>query len=163
MAKIVANAAGFTEEHSDQGFKDVPTTHTFYVYIQRLASRGIVSGYNDLSHCSEDTGAPCFLPDAFVTRGQMSKFVSEAADFNEPVLLTAQAFSDVPSADTFWLYIERLSGRSVVGGYACGGEGEACDDQNRPYFHPTADVTRGQASKFVGLAFFPGCQTPAGK
>jgi hypothetical protein len=93
----------------------------------------------------------------------MSKFVALAAEFDEPVSPTTQSFTDVPTTDTFWAYIERLSGRGVVGGYACGAENEECDGQNRPYFRPTANVTRGQASKFVSLAFFPNCETPARK
>lgn len=162
MAKVVSNAAAFSEAHDEVTFADVRTTHTFYIYIQRLAARGVVSGYNDPGRCLNGA-APCFLPDALVTRGQMSKFVVLAAGFNEPVPSTSQTFQDVPSTDTFWAYVERLSGRGVVGGYACGGENEECDEQNRPYFRPTANVTRGQASKFVSLAFFPNCEAPARK
>jgi hypothetical protein len=162
MAKVVSNAAAFSEPHDDVTFADVPTTHTFYIFIQRLASRNVISGYNDPARCLNGV-APCFLPDALVTRGQMSKFVALAAEFDEPVSPTTQSFTDVPTTDTFWAYIERLSGRGVVGGYACGAENEECDGQNRPYFRPTANVTRGQASKFVSLAFFPNCETPARK
>jgi pimeloyl-ACP methyl ester carboxylesterase len=157
MAKIVSNAAGFDEAHSDVTFTDVGTDHTFYVFIQRLASRGVVGGYNDPSKCPNGA-APCFLPGALVTRGQMSKFVAEAADFNEAVPPDTMSFADVPPTDTFWVYIQRLSGRGVVSGYACGGAGEECPGI---YFRPAANVTRGQASKFVSLAFYPNCETPA--
>lgn len=157
MAKIVSNAAGFDEPHAGVTFTDVPATHTFYIFIQRLASRGVVSGYNTQDRCPA-TGAPCFQPEALVTRGQMSKFVALAAAFTEPVPAGQQSFVDVPSSDTFWQYIERLSTRGVVGGYSCGGAGEPCPGS---YFRPNNFVTRGQASKFVSLAFFPNCQTPA--
>ncbi|HEX8217915.1 MAG TPA: S-layer homology domain-containing protein [Chloroflexia bacterium] len=157
MAKIVSNAAGFDESHAEVTFTDVPATHTFYIFIQRLASRGVVSGYNTQDRCPA-TGAPCFQPEALVTRGQMSKFVALAAEFNEPVPAGQRSFADVPTSDTFWQYIERLSTRGVVGGYSCGGAGEPCPGS---YFRPTNFVTRGQASKFVSLAFFPNCQTPA--
>jgi len=33
--------------------------------------------------------------------------------------------------------------------------------QNRPYFRPIANVTRGQPTKIVGNTFFPSCQTPS--
>lgn len=160
MAKVVSNAAGFSEAHSSQTFTDVPTSHTFYLFIERLASRNIVSGYNDPARCPSGQ-APCFLPGALVTRGQMAKFVSEGASFTEGVPPNRRTFADVPSTNTFWLFIERLAGRDVVSGYQCGTSSEPCDNQSRPYFRPGAPVTRGQASKFVSLAFFPNCQTPA--
>ena len=87
----------------------------------------------------------------------MSKFVSEAADFNEVVPQSTRSFEDVPNSDTFWQYIERLARRGVVSGYGCGRVGEPCPGT---YFRPANNVTRGQSAKFVSLAFFPGCQTP---
>jgi hypothetical protein len=54
----------------------------------------------------------------------------------------------------------RLSNHQVLSGYPCGGEGEPCDDINRPYFRPYNEVTRGQASKIVANAFYPNCETP---
>jgi S-layer homology domain len=158
MAKIVSNAAGFSEPHTEVTFTDVPVTHTFYIFIQRLASRNIVAGYSDSIHCAS-TGAPCYLPDAHVTRGQMSKFVAIAAGFVDPTPAGQQTYTDVHNTDPFWQYIEQLSRRGVVGGYTCGSPGEPCDNLKRPYFRPGALVTRGQASKFVSLAFFPNCQT----
>jgi hypothetical protein len=157
MAKIVSNAAGFSEPHSEVTFTDVPTTHTFYIYIPRLASRNVVSGYNSADKCP-DTGAPCFRPDALVTRGQMSKFVALAAGFNEEVPSNTRSFADVPNTDTLWQYLEQLYSRAVVNGYACGGTGEPCPGL---YFRPINNVIRGQSAKFVSLAFFPNCQTPA--
>ena len=158
MAKVVANAAGYVENHTNVTFTDVPATHTFYIFIQRLASRGVVSGYSDPSRCSNGQ-APCFQPEAPVTRGQMSKFVAVAANFTEAVPPNQQTFRDVLPPDTFWQYIERLASRAIVGGYVCGSNGEPCPGT---YFRPAEPVTRGQASKFVALAFFPNCDTLAG-
>ena len=45
LSKIVANAAGFEEPHTNQTFQDVPTGSTFYLYVERMASRGIIGGY----------------------------------------------------------------------------------------------------------------------
>jgi len=47
----------------------------------------------------------------------------------------------------------------VMGGYACGGEGEPCGPGNLPYFRPNANATRGQVAKINSNTFFPGCQT----
>jgi hypothetical protein len=77
--KIVSNAAMFTEPPTGQTFEDVPPSHPFYEWIQRLASRGIMGGYN----CG-GPGEPCvppgnrayFRPYNNVTRGQSAKIVA---------------------------------------------------------------------------------------
>jgi hypothetical protein len=63
----------------------------------------------------------------------------------------------------FYVWIQRLASRGIMGGYPCGGEGEPCDDQDRPYFRPFNNVTRGQSSKIVAGAFLPNCQTPGSR
>ncbi len=88
----------------------------------------------------------------------VSKIVANAAQINTQV--SGQTYTDVPTDSPFYLFIERLSLLNVMGGYPCGGEGEPCDAQNRPYFRPGNSVTRGQAAKIVGNTFFPNCQTP---
>jgi hypothetical protein len=90
------------------------------------------------------------------------KIAVESAGFSDPVPNTQQTFTDVPPGHTFWLYIERLlmSRPDAISGYLCGGPGEPCDSQNRPYFRPNNGVTRGQASKIVSNTFFPGCDPP---
>jgi poly(hydroxyalkanoate) depolymerase family esterase len=45
LAKIVSGAAGFSDPVSGQTFADVPAGSTFYAYIERLASRQVMSGY----------------------------------------------------------------------------------------------------------------------
>jgi hypothetical protein len=75
ISKIVSNAAGFGEPPGAQMFEDVVPGSTFYDYVQRLASRGIISGYP----CGE-VGEPCgpaslpyFRPNDNATRGQTAK------------------------------------------------------------------------------------------
>jgi len=163
IAKIVSNAAGFTEPVSGQTFEDAPPGSTFYEYIERLVSRGVMNGYpcgGAGEPCIPPTNRPYFRPNATATRGQLSKIVSNAAGFSEPV--TGQTFEDVSPTSTFYEYIERLVSRGVMNGYACGGPGEPCvPPTNRPYFRPNNNVTRGQTSKIDGNAFFPGCVTPS--
>ena len=53
---------------------------------------------------------------------------------------------------TYYQFVERLSSRSIISGYACGGRGEPCDTQHRPYFRPNANTTRGQIAKIVASA-----------
>ncbi len=64
---------------------------------------------------------------------------------------------------TFYPYIERLAARGILGSYGCGGVDEPCGPGNKPYFRPTANVTRGQIAKIVsnaaGLTDMPSGQT----
>ncbi len=79
ISKIVSIAAGFDEDVPDnqQTFTDVPSDSPFWVYIERLSSRGIISGYGDEERCPE-TGAPCFRYNDNTTRGQMAKIAANA-------------------------------------------------------------------------------------
>ncbi len=135
LSKIVANAAGFSEPVSGQTFSDVPPSHPFYVYIERMAGRGIIGGYSDGT----------FRPDNNATRGQISKIVANAAGIQDPIPQSRQTFSDVPPTHPFWVYIERLAGRGILGGYSDG------------TFRPDNNATRGQTAKIVSNAFFPEC------
>ncbi len=133
-------------------FNDVPVGSTFYTFIRCLACRGIVGGYP----CG-GPGEPCpgnyYRPNNNVTRGQVSKIVSESAGFNDVVPSTQQTFEDVPPGSTFQLWVERLAVRGIIGGYPCGGPFEPCvSPTNRPYFRPNNNVTRGQLSKITSGA-----------
>ena len=122
-------------------FTDVPIGSTFYPFIRCLACRGIINGYS--SGC--ETGNPCFRPENNVSRGQLSKIVSNSAGWNEDH--TEQTYEDVAPGSTFHLYVERLSSRGIINGYPCGGPGEPCGPGNRPYFRPNGSATRGQIAK----------------
>jgi|GEM_PF-828716 len=160
LAKIVSNAANFTEPPGTQIFQDVPTDHTFYEWINRLTNRGYMSGYS----CG-GPGEPCvnnrpyFRPFANATRAQTSKIVANAARYNDPP--SGQTFEDVPPTHPFYTEIQRLAFRNIMGGYNCGGTGEPCIlPLNRPYFRPYNDVTRGQSAKIVANTFYPNCPVP---
>jgi hypothetical protein len=134
-------------------FEDVPVTNTFYPFVRCLACQGIVSGYpcgGDFEPCNANED-PYFRPNNYVTRGQLSKIVSQSAGFNEPVPATQQTFEDVPYGSTFWEFVERLYSRGVIGGYQCGVDpNEPCvPPEDRPYFRPDTGATRGQLTKIV--------------
>jgi hypothetical protein len=165
QSKIVSNSAGFNEPVSGQTFQDVAPGSTFYDFIQRLANRGYVNGYPCGSAgepCVPPGNLPYFRPNAQVTRGQISKIVSNAAGYSDPP--GAQLFEDVAPGSTFYDYIWRLADRGAIIGYSCGGPGEPCvPPENRPYFRQNANATRGQTSKIVTRTFFPGCCLAAEK
>jgi len=134
LAKIVSNAAGFNEPVTGQTFSDVAPDSTFYVYIERMARRGMIGGYQDGT----------FRPGNNATRGQIAKIASNAAGFNEPV--SGQTFSDVAQGSTFYEYVERMAARGIINGYQDG------------TFRPNNNATRGQTAKIMSNAFFPNCQ-----
>jgi hypothetical protein len=80
IAKMVSNSAGYTENHTEQTFEDVPTTYEFYIWIARLNSRGIVGGYpcGAPQEPCRPGNRPYFRPSANATRGQVSKMVAKA-------------------------------------------------------------------------------------
>jgi hypothetical protein len=162
LSKIVANADGLSDPQPDQMFQDVPPGSTFQVYIGRLASRGYMAGYpcgGPGEPCVPPDNLPYFRPNANATRGQISKIVSNAAGFSEPV--SGQTFEDVAVGSSFYTYTARLANRGIMSGYQCGGPSEPCvPPDNLPYFRPNTNATRGQTSKIVANTFFPDCETP---
>jgi hypothetical protein len=63
-----------------------------------------------------------------------------------------QCFADVPEGNAFYEFANRLYQQDIISGYPCGGPGEPCDSENRPYYRPVANVTRQQMTKFVDQA-----------
>jgi N-acetylneuraminic acid mutarotase len=120
-------------------FTDVLADSVFYPYITCLACRGIVSGYQDGT----------FRPGNPLSRGQLAKVVAGGAGFTDAIPAAQQSFADVPPGHPFWRYIEVLALHGTISGYDCGGAGEPCDEQGRPYFRPYVEVTRGQIAKIV--------------
>jgi hypothetical protein len=122
-------------------FIDVPTTDTFYSYIEAAFHAGIISGYADHT----------FHPYASITRGQLSKLIVGAAGW--PIDTSGGPhFTDVPADSTFYAFIETAFNHGVISGYNCGGVGEPCDPQNRAYFRVGNSATRGQIAKILWQA-----------
>jgi hypothetical protein len=160
IAKAVSNAAGFNEPVTGQTFEDVPSSNPFYPFIERMSRLGIISGY-PCGGAGEPCGngnRPYFRPNKNATRGQISKIVSNAVGFGEPVV--GQIFQDVSQTNPFYEFIQRLARRGIMSGYPCGGEGEPCGAEERPYFRWGNNATRGQTAKIVSNTFFPSCQAP---
>jgi hypothetical protein len=157
MAKFVSNSANFTDNipPSQQTFTDVPYGSTFWLFVERAALHNVINGYTTSPPCT--TGTPCFMPGAKVNRQQTAKFVSQAANYQDPIPPGQQTFTDVPPMTTFWTYIERVAVHGVVSGYT---DPTRCPT-GVPCFRPADNVTRGQTAKFISNAFFPNCQTPA--
>jgi hypothetical protein len=166
LAKIVSESAGFDDQipPSQWTFTDVPYGSTFWLWVERLSNRQVMSGYQcgSPNEPCDSENRPYFRPGNGATRGQLTKIVSNAAGFSDTIPNTQYTFADVPPSNTFWLYVERLllNRPGVMSGYPCGAPTEPCDSENRPYFRPNNPLTRGQTSKIVANTFFPGCNPP---
>ncbi|HEX9988980.1 MAG TPA: S-layer homology domain-containing protein [Chloroflexia bacterium] len=78
ISKIVSEAAGIEDVPEGQTYQDVPPENTFYVWIERLTSRGSMSGYpcGGPGEPCGTSGKPYFRPNNNATRGQTSKIVA---------------------------------------------------------------------------------------
>ena len=125
LSKIVVLAEGLpigpiTGPH----FSDVPESNPFYQYIETAYNRSLISGYSDGT----------FRPNNNVTRGQLCKIIVQASGW--PIHTAGGPhFSDVPTSNPFYEYIETAYHRGVISGYADG------------TFHPNSSATRGQFAR----------------
>jgi hypothetical protein len=114
-------------------FSDVHPSDYFYPGVAYLYCHGAVTGYADYT----------FRPYNLTTRGQLTKIVVLAQGWTI-YIPTAPSFSDVPSTNPFYQYIETAHNHNIISGYACG---PTCLE-----FRPGDNVTRGQLSKIIVLA-----------
>ncbi|HEX8598775.1 MAG TPA: alpha/beta hydrolase-fold protein [Chloroflexia bacterium] len=171
LSKVVANTAGFNEPVEGETFSDIPSGSTFYLYVERLNERGVVGGYpcgGENPQTLEDEPCdrqerPYFRPGNRATRAQMTQIVSQAARLPDPPYGMQPQFTDVWLDNPYYASVQRLYATGAISGYPCGGPGEPCDEQNKPYFRPRAYLSRGQTAKIVSTVFFPSCETPARK
>lgn len=121
-------------------FEDVLPDNTFYTYIESY-------WYATAGGCSDCSAT--FRPYNDTTRGQLAKIIVLAACwpiYTPPV----PTFSDVPSTNPFYQYIETAYERGVISGYA------------DATFRPFNNITRGQVSKVIYRAILegPACAVP---
>jgi hypothetical protein len=132
MAEFLCRAAGWTWLDSPTPtFGDVPKTHPYYGWIERLRERGVTAGCSALP--------PLYCPDNFNTRAQMAVFVVRAAGLS-PLIPPTPSFGDVPPTHWAYAYIERLHQLGVAG----------CAPG---LFCPDAIITRGETAEFECHAF----------
>ncbi|HUS14308.1 MAG TPA: S-layer homology domain-containing protein, partial [Chloroflexia bacterium] len=142
------------QEGTPRAFTDMPPANPFYPYVAWMSAHGEMSGYacGGLGEPCNATNDPYLRGAMNVTRGQLMKMVVTASAW--PGRAAAQPhFADVPGGDPFYGYIETAAAMGIISGYSCGGPGEPCDAQNRPYFRAGAPITRGQLSKVLALAW----------
>jgi hypothetical protein len=118
-------------------FLDVPSNDLFYTDIGKLAARGVTLGCGSGNYCPTDS----------VLREQMAAFILRAkGEFNPPTPAT-QRFTDVPPANVFYNFIDRLAVLGITVG---------CNPPSNTMYCPGSAVTREQMSAFLlrGLGEF---------
>jgi len=118
---------------TEHRFADVLPDYWAFSYIETCAEAGIVGGYADGS----------YRPDAEVTRDQMAVYISRALYGGDEYVPSAPAvatFSDVPTDQWAFKYVECAASSHLVGGY---------DDGT---YRPGNQVDRGQMAVFVARA-----------
>jgi hypothetical protein len=119
-------------------FNDVSTADQFFPYVQKLKELGITTGCGNGQYC----------PSEYVTRDQMAAFLIRAlyganytCNGGVNCATTAPYFSDVPTTEQFFPYIQKLYELGITTG--CG-NGQYC---------PSEYVTRDQMAAFLARAF----------
>jgi virginiamycin B lyase len=153
-AKIIALSAGLGGRVSRQTFADVPPTSPFFIAVEALVAHGLANGYRcgASGEPCDDQNRPYYRPSTNITRGQLAKLIGGAAGYS--TVPPGQLFADVPATNGFYGWVQQVGSRGIIGGYACGGVGEPCDAQNRPYYRPNGAATRAQTAK-IDVGVFP--------
>jgi hypothetical protein len=125
-------------EACNDTFTDVCPGDWFYSYVLDLYNVGAISGYPDGT----------FRPANLLSRAQAMKVLVLALNLDASLPSTA-TFADVPNGSTFYTFVEIGFASGLTTGYPCGGPGEPCDSQSRPYFRAGNNVTRAQLAKMT--------------
>ena len=131
--------------HVGESFSDVPKTHVFYSFVERILHNGVTTGCTLSTYCPEDN----------VFRLQMAAFLARAqagGDANVPAAGSAQGnpyncasggvslFTDVAPTDPFCRHVHYIFGTGVTTG---------CVTTPPRQYCPGDFVTRGQMALFV--------------
>lgn len=112
-------------------FTDVPSTHPFFRWIQKMRELGVTSGCTATTYC----------PDGAVTRGQMAAFIIRARlglAAGDPLAIPlGPYFSDVTATHPFFTFIQKMRQLAVTSG---------CTAVN---YCPESETSRGQMSVFI--------------
>jgi hypothetical protein len=113
-------------------FTDVPVSHPYFKWIQKMRDLGITSGCTATTYC----------PDASVSRDQMAVFIVRGKLTDSFSSAALPFFNDVLSPNVYYRYIQKMKELGITSGCT------ATD------YCPASTVTRGQMAVFITRAFF---------
>jgi hypothetical protein len=118
-------------------FSDVPATHQFFKYIQKMRDENITTGCNP--------AGTQYCPTGTVTRQAMAAFIIRALEGEPPSNYcdSGWPFNDVPNTGQFCKYIKRMKELTITTG---------CNQANTNYC-PSLSVTRQAMAAFIARAF----------
>ena len=134
--------------HIGQSFTDVPKTHTFYQFVERILHNGVTTGCTGTTYCPDDN----------VFRLQMAVFIARAqagSDAAIPVSGTAQGnpyncigggisqFTDIDPSNPFCRHVHYIFSTGVTTG---------CVTTPPRQYCPADNVSRGQMALFIARA-----------
>jgi hypothetical protein len=177
FAKLLSNAAGFSEPVSGQSFEDVPINSSFYMYIERVADRFVTCGYEcgtPGEPCIPPDNKPYFRPNELMTKKQLAIYIINTTSAWDKVILYddqlqdvrvdrahrkvfKQTFEDVPPTILLFPFIARLAIRGILTGHPCGtAADEPCvPPDNLPYLGLDKAASRGEIALAITKVFFP--------
>ncbi|MEO8131971.1 MAG: trypsin-like peptidase domain-containing protein, partial [Bryobacteraceae bacterium] len=117
-------------------FDDVPVSHPFFRYIQKMKELGITAG------CSATPALYC--PEAQVTRSQMGVFLIRSKYGNNFSYTQTPYFLDVGSGATEFPFVQKMRDLGITSGCSA------------TQYCGTASTTRGQMAMFLVRAFLSG-------
>ncbi|HUQ91665.1 MAG TPA: S-layer homology domain-containing protein, partial [Bryobacteraceae bacterium] len=131
---------------STQFFSDVPSSSQFFDYISLLRLNGVSQGCGSNNYCPEDV----------MTRKEMAGFIIRALMGESFSYSTVPYFTDVPSTDSHFSYIQKMKELGITSGCTL------------TTYCPDAPVTRGQMAAFLvrgrlgitNIQTFPYAATP---
>jgi hypothetical protein len=112
-------------------FVDVPPSHQFFKYIQKMRELNITTGCNATEYC----------PGNNVTRAAMAAFIVRALYGETFPCTTTPYFTDVSSGSQFFRYIQKMRDNGITTGCTA------------TQYCPSNNVTRAAMAVFIGRAF----------
>lgn len=113
-------------------FRDVPASNAYYVAVETVYYRNIMSGLSRSKCASIGAAYPCFGPNLPIDRSELASDLKAAASLPDFTPST-NSFADVPPR--YWAYtsIETINFSRIMDGYRCGNA--ACfRPDNQPSF-----------------------------
>ena len=102
--------AGYYPWLTTQTFNDVPSSSSFFDYINVLSSWQITTG------CSSAPNPPLFCPTDLVTRDQLATFIIRSMLGDTFTYTPTPYFTDVPASSPFFPYIQKLADLGLTHG-----------------------------------------------